>query len=180
MRSDEQLVQEYRKGDETAYEELFERYRQRIFAYALRMLQNRGTAEEVFQEIFLTLHRKIGQYQEQARFAQWLFTIANHACLDQLRKQKRARWLVFTRDPVESISPANPEDELSGKQMHESIMKRVNALEIGQKQVFLLRMEGGLMFREIAELMNEPLNTVLGRYHQAVQALKQDLKAEPL
>lgn len=175
MFSDEQLVQTYRNGDEKAFEELFERYRRRIFRYVLRMLQNTTCAEEVFQEIFLRVHSKLARYREQDRFAQWLFTIANHACLDELRRRKRTSWLVFSDEPGDSISETNPEKDFSRSQMRQTIFQKLHDLDIKQRQVFLLRIEGGLMFREIAELLKEPLNTVLSRYHQAILSLKTSL-----
>lgn len=178
MISDEQLVDAYREGDETAFEELFERYRHRIFHFCLRFLQNRANAEEVFQEVFLRVHTRLHGYHSKNRFAQWLFTIANHACVDELRKRKRMRWLLFSNQTEERIDESDLETDLSRNRLREEIVRKLENLDARQKQVFLLRIDGELMFREIAALLKEPLNTVLGRYHQAVLTLKASLKGE--
>lgn len=178
MISDEQLVEAYRNGDETAFEELFERYRRRMFHFCLRLLQNRESAEEVFQEVFLRIHTKLHGYRSKERFAQWLFTVANHACVDELRKRKRMRWLLFSNEPHERLDESDLEADLSRSRLREEIVRKLQGLDIQQRQVFLLRIDGDLMFREIAELLKVPLNTVLGRYHQAVLALKASVKGE--
>lgn len=178
MLTDEQLIEDYRNGNESAFEELFDRYHVRIFQFSLRMLASPAGAEEAVQEIFMKVHRSISSYKPKERFPAWLFTIANRVCLDAIRKRNRQRWLLFGVNSEEPVSPLNPEKEVSRKEMKSRVLKEVEKLDEDRRNVFLLRIHGGLMFREIAAMLKMPLNTVLGRYHQAVRILKACLKEE--
>ena len=176
MQPDEQLVQLYRKGDEGAFEELFSRYRRPVFGFVLRMLGNRPTAEDVFQEVFARVHARIREYESKEKFSAWLYTIAYHLCVDARRKQKRQWWLRFGDEAPEPRSTMDPEDEAASREMKELVAAQVEHLDRRLKEVFLLRIHGNLLFREIAQLLDVPLNTVLVRYHQAVLALREALK----
>ena len=178
MLQDEELVQAYRDGDPSAFEALFERHRSRVFHFVLRMIGNRAEAEEVFQDIFLRVHRKLDRYESQGQFSAWLFSVANRMCLDALRKRKRERWLSFGIKTEDPVANSDPERELYEDQIRVKVMREVDRLEKNLKQVFLLRIEGNLMFREIAEVLKIPLNTALAHYHQAVSRLKEAMKAE--
>ncbi|HJZ10882.1 MAG TPA: sigma-70 family RNA polymerase sigma factor [Acidobacteriota bacterium] len=178
MLPDEQLVRDHLNGDSRAFEQLFDRYRAQVFQFALRMLSNRASAEEAFQEIFLRVYQKLDRYESKQRFAAWLFTVAHHVCIDELRKFKRRRWLLFGEKFVEPMDPIDLEGEISRNQMKERVATCLERLEANQKQVFLLRIHGNLLFREIAQMLNTPLNTILARYHQAVIALKKSLQQE--
>jgi len=178
MLQDEELVQAYRDGNSSAFDALFERHRSRVFQFVLRMMGNRAEAEEVFQDIFLRVHRKLYRYESQERFGAWLFAVANRMCLDALRKRKRERWLSFGDKIADPVASNDPERELYENQIKVKMMREVEKLETNVKQVFLLRIEGNLMFREIAEVLDIPLNTALARYHQAVSRLKESMKTE--
>jgi|SRR3990172_7419793 len=180
MLTDEQLIEAYSNGDTRAFEELFERYRAKIFQFTLRMLGNRNLAEDTFQEIFLRVHSKLTRYKSEERFPAWLFTIAHRACIDAHRKRKREGWLLFGTKIQEQVSGAagDPEMDFAREQLREKIMAKLKHLNGNQKQVFLLRIHGNLLFREIAALLKVPLNTVLVQYHQAVLALKESLKEQ--
>lgn len=178
MLQDEDLVQAYRNGDSSAFDVLFERHRSRVFHFVLRMIGNRAEAEEVFQDVFLRIHRKLDRYKSLGRFSTWMFAVANRICLDALRKKKRERWLSFGDKIVDPVASSNPERELYEDQIKVKLMREVERLETNIKQVFLLRIEGNLMFREIAEALDIPLSTALARYHQAVSHLKEAMKTE--
>jgi RNA polymerase sigma-70 factor (ECF subfamily) len=141
-------------------------------------MSNRASAEEAFQEIFLRIHQKLDRYESKERFAAWLFTVAHRVCIDELRKQKRRGWLLFGQKFVEPADRLDLEAELNRNQMKGRIASCLEKLDSNQKEVFLLRIHGNLMFREIAQMLNTPLNTVLARYHQAVITMKQSLQRE--
>lgn len=175
MPTDEELARAYADGDESAFDELFARYRRPIFSYAYRMVGSRAYAEDLSQEVFLRVHNRIATFEPRSRFAAWIFTIASNACLDELRRRKRARWLSFGLAAPEPRAEIDIEGDALDAELRGMVLRELRKLDERHRQVFLLRTHGNLLFREIADMLNMPLNTVLSRYHQVVLALKSAL-----
>jgi len=91
--SSRELTELTRGGAEDAFTWLFEHFGERIHAHAYRLLGNRQDAEDVTQETFLRAFRSIGELRDETRVGPWLFSIASHLCLDQLRRRKLLSWL---------------------------------------------------------------------------------------
>ena len=174
------LVRGLKAGRPDAYERLVREYGDRIYRFARRMV-GEGGAEDLTQEVFVRVHRSIGAYRPSGRFESWLFSIANNLCIDRARK-RRAEAPVgdlggeMTPERFPSGAPEPPE-VMEDDERRRAILRAVERLPAEQKQVFLLREEGGLSFREIAEIAGCPLNTALGRMHYAMENLRRSLKA---
>ncbi len=165
------LVLGLKAGDSSAFETLVREYGDRLYRFCLRMV-GATEAEDVVQETFLRVHRSIGAYQPTGRFESWLFTIANHLALDSIRR--RPALAAETGDPVDA---RGPEEDLAHREVQDAFLRAVERLPEDQKQVFLLREEAGLSFKEIAQVTGCPLNTALGRMHYAMLHLRRSLKA---
>ncbi len=176
MPTDEELARAYADGDKSAFDELFARYRRPIFSYAYRMVGSRAYAEDLSQEVFLRVHNRIDTFEQGSRFAAWIFTIACNACLDELRRRKRGRWLSFGLAGPEPHAEIDIEGEALNAELRGMVLRELRKLDEKHRQVFLLRTHGNLLFREIADMLNIPLNTVLARYHQVVLALRAALR----
>src|SRR3972149_513497 len=88
---DPSLVEALRRGEPEAFERLVRAYQHRIFSIALRMLGDRGDAEEVAQEVFLRVHRSIGRFRGEAKLSTWLYAITSRLCLNRMRAPGRGR-----------------------------------------------------------------------------------------
>src|SRR2546422_6087610 len=86
---DASLVDRLRRGDPRAFEDLVIAYQHRVFGVALRMLGNRAEAEELAQEVFLRVHRAIGEFRGEAKLSTWLYAIASRLCLNRLASAER-------------------------------------------------------------------------------------------
>src|SRR5256885_16068058 len=86
---DASLVDRLRRGDPRAFEDLVIAYQHRVFGVALRMLGNRAEAEELAQEVFLRVHRAIGEFRGEAKLSTWLYAIASRLCLNRLASGER-------------------------------------------------------------------------------------------
>lgn len=181
MIPDERLIEMARDGNQTAAEQLFRRYQYRVFSYLLRMIGNRELAEDAAQETFIRGFRSFERYREKGLFKSWMFTIAHREGLRVLKKEKRE---LLSSDDEEKRIPelADPSPLAADILMHQENARRVEqALEHltgEEKQVVLLRLYEGLPFKDIARIMRCPLNTALGRMHNAVKKLKQELSKE--
>ncbi|MBI2901546.1 MAG: sigma-70 family RNA polymerase sigma factor [Planctomycetes bacterium] len=165
------LVEGLKAGRTGAFERLVRDYGDRLYRFCLRIV-GPADAEDVVQETFIRVHRSIGSYQPTGRFESWLFTIANHLALDALRRRPAA-----AREGEEPVDRRGPQDDLSHREVQDALLRAVERLPLEQKQVFLLREEAGMSFKEIAETTGCPLNTALGRMHYAMENLRKNLKA---
>lgn len=174
------LVEGLKAGRPEAFERLVREHGDRIYRFVKRLVGERW-ADDVAQEVMIRVFRSIGTYRPTGRFESWLFTIANNLCIDHARKRRPESTLseVDGETGAERFvadGPA-PLEDLEEREQRRALLKAVERLPLDQRQVFLLREEGGLTFREIADLTGCPLNTALGRMHYAMENLRKALKA---
>lgn len=171
-----QLVQNCKDGDTNAFSKLINIYRTRLFTYLLRLSRDRMTAEDLLQDTLIKVWKGIKNYNEQQKFSSWLFTIAHNVAIDALRTKRLKNIATSINDEVETTSGITPHTELVAAETRFALEKVVETLPENQKWVFLLRQHSGMPFKEIAIVMNQPLNTVLSQMHYAVRKLKESLR----
>lgn len=169
----DELVRGLKAGQAVAFETLVRDYGDRIYRFARRLVGERF-AEDVTQEVFIRVHRSIDAYQPSGRFESWLFTIANNLCIDAVRRRRPEEPLAVERF---ASGGQEPDQAAETNERRRALLRAVERLPVDQRQVFLLREEGGLTFKEIAEMVGCPLNTALGRMHYAMENLRKALKA---
>lgn len=162
------LVAGLKAGDGRAFELLLKEFGDRVYRFVAR-LAGPEAAEDLTQEVFLRVHRSIGSFDPSGRLGPWIFTIANNLCVDHLRRR--------TPPPAKGGPARGPAGMLEAKEWREALMEAVARLPEEQRRVFHLREEGGLTFREIAQVLGCPLGTALGRMHGAMQRLRRSLGA---
>ncbi|MFH1197962.1 MAG: sigma-70 family RNA polymerase sigma factor [bacterium] len=175
---EKELILRSRKGDTTAFGELCQLYRKPLYTYVLRMVGNSDNAKDVLQETLIKMWNGLKRYNEQNKFSSWVFTIAHYSALDNLRKTRLANNHLEISDQIYAEESDNPHNIAVANETKSIIEKFINNLPEKQKQVFLLRQHGEMSFKEISELINEPLNTVLGHMYYAVKKLRKSLKEE--
>ena len=184
--SDEALMLRYRDGDVRAFELLLGRHRRPIYNYILRFVGTPAQAEDLLQETFLRVIRGASTYEKQAKFTPWLYTIARTLCVaaDRRGKLRRAASL---EAPLRSDGDGTLLDVLAdpqpgvdrrviGKQMGERIEAAIRGLVDEQREGFIMREILDLPFREIAEIVGCPENTVKSRMRYALEKLRESLE----
>lgn len=177
-----QWLDEYRKGDTEALGRLVEHYRRPLYAFILRMMEGHMDAEEVFQEVWFRAVKNLGQYKDD-RFLSWLFRIAHNLVIDRARRQRPTVDLHAHADdgddPIQTQLAdrrVDPGTTVAGHDLGTRIRALVEALPPEQRQVFQLRMEADVPFKEIARIQKTSINTALARMHYAVHKLRAELK----
>lgn len=176
--SDEQLVQQYVQGNESALELLLRRHRHRVYGAIYMFVRDRYLAEDLFQDTFMKAIRKLkaGAYQEEGKFLPWILRIAHNRCIDYYRKSQRMPAVVTTDgyDLFEVLNLQGPaaDRELITTQSHAAVRQLVERLPAEQREVVILRIWGELSFKEIAELTGVSINTALGRMRYALINLR--------
>jgi RNA polymerase sigma-70 factor (ECF subfamily) len=173
--SDAELLRFFCEGDEKAFEELYSRYRLPLFGYLNRLCANNAAeTDEVFEETWLRVIDKAPKYRDDGKFSAWLFRIARNIFIDRLRKNKPE--LLADADPEllpeEEFTDNSPDKKAGNKDLRDMIDQALATLQVEQREVFLLREEHELSFKEIAEIQQCSLGTVLSRMRYALNKLR--------
>lgn len=185
MESDERtLLAEYRQGNTDALGKLVEHYRRPLFGFILKMTEGREDAEEIFQETWFRAIRALDSYREK-RFLSWLFRIAHNLVIDRARRVKplpAATGVAGDENhaPEERIpDPAMKPDAIAaGRDLGARIAAAIAALPSEQREVFVMRMEGDVPFKDIAKIQRVSINTALARMQYALGKLRERLGGE--
>lgn len=176
QREDQDFFDRWLKGEEKGFSVLYNKYKNRVFGFLFKMTGERDVAEDLLQETFLAAYRNAFQFDRSRSFLSWLFGIAHKRTIDYFR---HARVETDHReDAVNSVGSRidAPDDELANTDMRQLINSAVGKLDPFQREVFMLRELGGVPFKEIAEIMNCPINTTLGRMRLALKNIRKDLQ----
>lgn len=184
MSSDKEIIDRALSGDQRAYSDLVNKYRDLIFNLIYRMIGNREEAEDLVQEIFIKAFSALPTFNEQYAFSTWLYKIAVNHCIDTLRKKKLPtlpldKPISFKdkelRREYPDLSPS-PEGKLISKERTEIIQKAIHSLPEKYRSVILLRHTEEKSYEEISTILNIPIGTVKARLFRARELLKKKLK----
>ena len=185
--SDSSLIARFLSGDTTAFETLINPYRQRLYSYLCRMLGDSEAAKDLFQDVVVNVLNALPKYQEQRKFSNWLFSIAHNLAMNYIQKQKQKSAIILENTFSDTDSEMlnawadesfSPEEILKKKELQDILKTAIEKLPTEQKQILLLREYSGLPFKEIAQMLDCPLNTVLGRMRYALLNLRKIIHQE--
>ncbi len=185
--SDQDLVQAYIKGDQSAIETLINRHRSKVYTYILLTIKNQQLAEDLFQETFIKVIQSLrsGKYRDNGRFLSWVIRISHNLIIDHFRKEKQMNSVSNDDSDLDlfnskKLADQNIEEILVNNQIMYEIRLLINELPDDQREVVLLRHYGGLSFKEIAEQTGVSINTALGRMRYALINLRKLIKEKDL
>ena len=171
------------EGDEQAWNEVVETYGSRVYALLFSRCRNAELAEELTQSTFCTVVTKLSAYDEQGKFEPWLFRIAMNRLRDEMRRRGRHAVNV-ANDTLSGMetSPRVPSGTTGGGQeqleLSQALREAVASLPEADQEILHLRHVSGLSFKQIAEVLQQPLGTVLARHFRAFKRLKEMLGVE--
>jgi RNA polymerase sigma-70 factor (ECF subfamily) len=172
--NDQQLIARYLDGDEKAFQELLNRYQQKIYTSIYLFVKDDSLADDIFQEVFIKIVNTLrsGKYNHEGKFGQWALRISYNLCVDYFRRGKR-RPIVQSSDSFDVFdvlhtSDPNAEQLIMRSQTHDKIRQLVDLLPPEQREVVILRHYADMSFKEIAALTRVSINTALGRMRYAL------------
>jgi len=174
---DPEILRAARRGDERAFEVIVQMYQTPLFNYVARVLGgDRAMAEDVCQEVFMRVHRSLPRFDHRCLFTTWLFQVAKHRVVDELRARERKGAPLLELGAVPHLSlvaqPDYPVDEM------ELVWNAVGALNSDLRMALLLRDVMGLSYSEIAEALDTTLATVKWRIFKARELVVAELIRE--
>jgi RNA polymerase sigma-70 factor (ECF subfamily) len=184
------LVARLRRRDEDALEMLMQRHAARVYRVAFGITRNQADAEEVVQDVFLSLFEKVGAFEERAALGTWLYRVATNTALLR-RRGKRLELEVSLEDQLPAFKEdghragersflladwsASAEDGLLSGETHALVRRAIDLLPPHYRAVVVLRDIEALSNEETAQILNEPVSSVKSRLHRARMVLREQL-----
>lgn len=183
--ADEELLERFRSGSARAFEELMRRHQSPLYNFILRSVRHPQTAEEIHQDAWLRILQGVRDFQRASKFTTWAYTVARNLCIDHARKAVLRRHPSLDQSVGDEDGPSlgeviadrrAPVDRAAiGGELQHRIASAIDALPTEQREVFLMREYSDLPFKEIADIVGAPENTVKSRMRYALERLQQAL-----
>ncbi len=187
--SDAQLLARYSSGEEAAFREIVNRYKNGLYAFLRQFLNRQDLVEDVFQETFMQLFTSRDSFDHSRPLRPWLFTIAANKAKDALRK-----WQRTTAVPIGTIADSQdlsfdemlntlssdntmPDEELEKSEISLRVAQVIEKMPENLRQILLLAYFQRFSYKQMAEILSIPIGTVKSRLHTAVGRFAQDWKA---
>jgi RNA polymerase sigma factor (sigma-70 family) len=173
--SDYELIQRFIKGEQSCFEQLIHRHKNKVFAYISLYIRDQALAEDLFQDTFMKVIQSVrtGKYQDNGKFISWVMRIAHNLIIDHFRRVKQMN--TVSNDNYESdlfnskrFAESTVEDNMIRRQIQKDVRKMISMLPDDQREVVILRHYAGLSFKEIADITDVSINTALGRMRYAL------------
>lgn len=182
--TDAQLIENFLAGSTASFEELISRYEAKAFNLAMRLTRNQEDAEEVLQDVFVTLYRKLAGFEGKSAFSSWLYRITVNASFMKMRKRKtqvavsvedvHSQVVQLTSGEMDYQSRAD--SLIESKEMRQALERAIDRLPSDYKAVFILRDVDGLSSQEVSEILSLSIPAVKSRLHRSRLMLRRRLK----
>lgn len=185
---DGELISKFNStGKEKFFGELMSRYNDKLFNYIVRKVGVMENAKDIYQNTWLKIANSLPKYKDEGKFSNYLFFVATNASYDHFRKIRKDNENLYFKpasfdedgknDQIESLrsDDLNPEEENIEIEGKELINEAIAELPENQREVVLLRSEG-FSFKEISEMTNVSINSVLSRYRYGIDKIKKIMK----
>lgn len=179
------LVSRAQAGDEEAFGVVVKAHYAKVYGVIYRMVQNAEDAKELTQIAWVKAWQRLGSFEGNAKFTTWMYRLAVNTATDFLRQRARQKETVYLdevtdgaeahRDALQSASSA-PEDEMHRDEIREAFAKALEELTPEHRQALMLREVEGLSYKEIAEVMQCRMGTVMSRIFYARRQIQTRLK----
>ena len=183
--SDMVLVERFKKGSIEAFEEIVERYESKVYNLAMRFMRNQEDAEEVIQDVFTTIFRKVAGFEGKSAFSSWMYRIVINAAFMRLRKRKQ-----YNTVSLEDLSPTarafyldrevltnSRSDTISiNRELRTVLQSAISRLPAQYRAVFVLRDVDGLSNQEVGEILDLSIPAVKSRLHRSRLMLRKRLQ----
>ena len=183
IKPDSELVTEFLNGEIDSFEELISRYTTKAFSLACRLTKNKEDAEEVLQDVFVTVYRKIQGFEGKSSFSSWLYRITVNSALMKLRKNKQDQSIPM-EDVIAMIKKipssinfywAEGDSQRSRREIMNAIENAIGELPEDYKPVFVLRDIDGLTSKEVSKILQISVPAVKSRLHRSRLMLRKSL-----
>jgi len=177
--NERELVERCRSGDERAFEDLIDRYKDLVFALIARTVQDRGRAEDLAQEVFLRVHRGLPYFRGEARLSTWIYRIVANVCLQEHGRGAAPMSIDDSRVSGRVTSATSSADRRFGDlELRDRLEKAIARLPANYRLLIAAHYLEGVQYEDLASALDLPLGTVKTQLHRAKQQLRRLLETE--
>ena len=176
--SDQELLASYLNGENSSFEILLERHKNRVFGFIMSKVKNRDLAEDIFQDTFIKVINSLqkGKYNEEGKFLPWMMRISHNLVIDYFRKASKMRNIrpsdEFNIFDIIHDGSRRQDEEMIRKRVHSDLNKLIQYLPEDQMEVLKMRYFEEMSFKQISRITGVSINTALGRMRYALINLR--------
>ncbi|MDR3049360.1 MAG: sigma-70 family RNA polymerase sigma factor [Elusimicrobiota bacterium] len=175
---DSELISKFKDGDNKAFEEIVLRYQAQLYTYVISMVKNPETANDILQDIFIRIFKNLPKYSEENKLKHWIFIIAKNMTMDFFRRDKTRRALPLETQEDDEMSildtmpdkTPHPLEVIITNDRKELVRKAISNLSVEERELIYLK--DSFTFKEIAEMQNKPIGTLLSKFNRSLQKVK--------
>ncbi len=176
--TERELVERCRSGDERAFQELVDRYKDLVFALIARTIQDRSRAEDLAQDVFLRVHRGLPYFRGEARLSTWLYRIVANVCAQEAARPAAVSMEDERVRSRVAASTSAPDQQFGDLELRDRLEKAVARLPANYRFLVAAHYLNGVRYEDLAEALQLPLGTVKTQLHRAKQQLRRLLETE--
>ncbi|SRR5258707_10771817 len=180
--SERELVERCRRGDEGAFQELVDRYKNLVFALIARTVQDRSRSEDLAQDVFLRIHRGLPYFRGEARLSTWIYRIVANVCVQDANRAgiaSAAKHVPLDEDRGAAGAPPPAADrQFVDLELRDRLEKAIARLPANYRLLIAAHYLDGVQYGDLAEALGLPLGTVKTQLHRAKQQLRRLLETE--
>lgn len=177
--TDRELIERYKGGEPDIFPLLMKMYLKPIYHFAFHFTHEEASAEDITQETFIKIWKNLDRFDLEKNFKTWVFAIAKNTAYDYLKKKKALPFSSFENDegenPIEAIDDENllPDALLEKKEIAIMLTRALAHVSLNNRAILTLKYLEEFSLEEIAEILNEPYNTIKSRHGRALKSLKE-------
>jgi RNA polymerase sigma-70 factor (ECF subfamily) len=175
--NERELVERCRLGDEGAFQQLVDRYKELVFALIARTVQDRSRAEDLAQDVFLRIHRGLPYFRGEARLSTWIYRIVVNVCAQPQSSVAQTVSLQDDRVPAATVS-AVTDRRFGDLELRDRLEKAIARLPANYRLLIAAHYLDGVRYEDLADALNLPLGTVKTQLYRAKQQLRRVLETE--
>jgi len=176
-RTDLELVEAFRNGDLTGFNELVGRHQERVYWIARRVMGKHDDAADVVQDVFVRMFKALKGFRGDSEFSTWLYRIAMNVSLNAIRA-KRVKDFIRYDDTIESRSEELPDAELLRNEYQTVLERAIQRLPPKQKLVFMMRYYDEMPYEEMAKLLKKSVGGLKANYFHALKKVQEYVRKE--
>jgi RNA polymerase sigma-70 factor (ECF subfamily) len=172
--SERELVDRCRSGDEAAFQELVDQYKDLVFAVIARTVQDRGHAEDLAQDVFVRIHRGLPYFRGAARLSTWIYRIVANVCAQE--RARRPAPISLDDERSAAITPSGADPQFADIELRDRLEKAIARLPDQQRLLIAAHYLQGVQYEDLADALGLPLGTVKTHLYRAKRQLRRLLE----
>lgn len=164
--SDNELIDELKRGHDFVFSEIIERYQRKLFSYLYRLVHHRDEAEDLLQNVFIKVYKHSHDFDSQRKFSSWVYRIAHNEAVNFLKRRAKKIFIywediVLTKDKMEAERGGeSASDPWLVKEIKKEVRESIEKLPPKYKDILVMRYFQEKSYREISKILKKPVNTV--------------------